>query len=128
MKTMYVKILALLAVLGCCGSALADSWVRVVYVCNLNDGKTMEDVRAANTAWVKYMQANVDDSISSTILTPMVGNLEAGRFIYADDFPSVEAWNAMLQASETDEGQAIDAALNAAAPCSQSSMHLAEES
>ena len=128
MKAQLIKILSVLLVLGIWGTAVADSTVRLVWMCSVNDGKTMDDVRASNSAWVKFMRAEVDKAISSTILTPVVGNTEAGRFIFADDFPSYEVWNESRKASETDEGEAIDAAINAAATCDSNSLHSAEES
>jgi hypothetical protein len=127
MKTSMVRILALVFMLGIWGSAAADT-IRVVWICDVNEGKTMDDVRAANEAWVKYHTANNDERISSVILTPMIGNMQPGRFIFSDDFPSIEVWNASLKLSETDEGAAIDAALGDAATCPQNSMHNAEES
>jgi len=128
MKTQLIKILSVLLVLGIWGTAVADSTVRLVWICSVNDGKTMDDVRTSNSAWVKFMRAEVDKAISSVILTPVVGNVEAGRFIFADDFPSYEVWNESRKASETDEGQAIDAAINEAATCDSNSLHSAEES
>ncbi len=128
MKTQLIKIISVLLVLGIWGTAVADSTVRLVWMCSVNDGKTMDDVRTSNSAWVKFMRAEVDKAISSTILTPVVGNTEAGRFIFADDFPSHEVWNESRKASATDEGQAIDAAINAAATCDSNSLHSAEES
>ncbi len=97
-------------------------------MCSVNDGKTMDDVRTSNSAWVKFMRAEVDKAISSTILTPVVGNVEGSRFIFADDFPSYEVWNEARVASQTDEGQAVDAAINAAATCDTNSLHEAEQS
>lgn len=111
-----------------CATAIADPTVRVVWVCNINEGKTLDDVKAANSAWVRFMHGKVDDAITSTILTPIVGNFEAGRFIFADDFPSMTVWNEAREASQTTEGQAIDAAINAAVTCSSNSMHSAEMS
>ena len=128
MKAQLIKVLSVLLVLGVWGTAVADSTVRLVWICSVNDGKTMDDVRASNSAWVRFMHANVNDAISSTILTPVVGNIEAGRFIFADDFPSYDVWNDSRKASETDEGQAIDAAINAAATCGNNSLHSAEVS
>ena len=128
MKAQLIKVLSVFLVLCVWGTAVADSTVRVVWICSVNDGKTMDDVRASNSAWVKFMHAEVDKAISSTILTPVVGNVEAGRFIFADDFPSFDAWNEAREASETDEGQAIDAAINAAATCGNNSLHSAEVS
>jgi len=128
MKAQLIKILSVLLVLGIWGTAVADSTVRLVWICSVNDGKTMDDVRASNSVWVKFMRAEVDKAISSTILTPVVGNVEGGRFIFADDFPSYEVWNESRKASATDEGQAIDAAINEAATCDSNSLHSAEES
>ncbi len=128
MKAQLIKILSVLLVLGIWGTAVADSTVRLVWICSVNDGKTMDDVRTSNSAWVKFMRAEVDKAISSTILTPVVGNIEVGRFIFADDFPSYEVWNQAREASATDEGQAIDAVINEAATCDTNSLHSAEES
>ena len=128
MKAQLIKILSVLLVLGIWGTAVADSTVRLVWMCSVNDGKTMDDVRTSNSAWVKFMRAEVDKAISSTILTPVVGNTEAGRFIFSDDFPSYEVWNESRKASETDEGEAIDAAINAVSTCDSNSLHSAEES
>jgi hypothetical protein len=128
MKTQLIKIISVLLVLGIWGTAVADSTVRLVWICSVNDGKTMDDVRTSNSAWVKFMRAEVDKAISSTILTPVVGNTEAGRFIFADDFPSYEVWNESRKASATDEGEAIDAAINEASTCDSNSLHSAEES
>ncbi len=122
MKAQLTKILSVFLVLFIWGTAVADSSVRVVWICSVNDGQTMDDVRASNSAWVRFMHANVDDAISSVILTPVIGNVEAGRFIFADDFPSYEAWNQAREATETDEGQAIDAAINEAMTCDNSSL------
>ena len=128
MKAQLIKILSVFLVLCVWGTAVADSTVRLVWICSVNDGKTMDDVRASNSAWVKFMRAEVDKAISSVILTPVVGNVEAGRFIFADYFPSYEVWNESRKASATDEGQAIDAAINEAATCDSNSLHSAEES
>lgn len=128
MKAQLVKIVSVFLVLCIWGMAVADSTVRVVWICSVQDGKTMDDVRASNSAWVRFMHANVDDAISSAILTPVIGNVEAGRFIFADDFPSYDVWNQAREASATDEGQAIDAAIDEAAMCENSSLYSAEES
>ncbi len=128
MKVHLAKIFSVFLILCIWGTAVADTTVRVVWVCSVNDGKTMDDVRTANSAWVRFMHANVDDAISSTILTPVVGNIEAGRFIFADDFPSYDTWNQAREASETDAGQAVHAAIVEAATCDNNSLHSAEKS
>ena len=90
----------------------------------------MDDVRVANSAWVVFVNANVEGgNISSTILTPIVGDIQAGRFIYADDYPSIESWSAARDAIDnTEEGKAIGAALDAAGTCPNNSLHTAEDS
>ena len=128
MKSVLAKTIALSVLLGICGVAAADTTVRVVYICKVNDGKSMDDVRAANSAWSKYVNATVEGgAITSTILTPMVGDLSEGRFIYADDFPNVESWSASNDAtSDSEEGRAIQAALDAAGTCASNSLYSAE--
>ncbi len=126
MKAQLTKILSVFLVLFIWGTAVADSTVRLVWICSINDGQTMDDVRAANSAWVRFMHANVDDAIVSVILTPVIGNVEAGRFIFADDFPSYDVWNQAREASATGDGEAIDAAINEASTCDNSSLYSAE--
>lgn len=128
MKTYLARVLALFVLLGITGAATAEETARVVWICTVNEGKTLDDVRSANSAWVRFMHDKVDKKISSSILTPVIGDFEGGRFVFADDFPSFEAWNAARKASESDEGQAIDAAINAAATCTTSSLYSAEKS
>lgn len=127
MKSLIVRAFALVLLLGAWGMASADT-IRVVWICDLNEGQTMDDVREANSAWVRYHRANASDQISSMILTPMIGNTTPGRFIFADDFPDIAAWNTSLGLSETEAGAEIDAALAEAATCAQNSMHNAEAS
>ena len=130
MKSILARTIALSILLGICGGVAADTTVRVVYICAVNDGKSLDDVRAANSEWVKFVNATVEGgAITSTILTPMVGDLSAGRFIYADDFPNVESWSAAGDATtDTAEGRAIQAALDAAGTCASNSLYSAESS
>jgi len=99
MKANLARIIALSVLLGICGVAAADTTIRAVFICSVNEGATMDDVRVANSAWVVFVNANVEGgNISSTILTPIVGDIQAGRFIYADDYPSIESWSAARDA------------------------------
>lgn len=123
-----LKTIWLFLMLFLWGTAVADTTVRVVWNCNVNDGKSLDDVRTANSAWVRFMHDNVDAAISSTILTPVFGNLETGRFVFADDFPSIAVWNEAREASMTDEGQAVDAAILEAATCESNSLYATEKS
>lgn len=90
----------------------------------------MDDVRAANSKWVKFMNANVDGGgITSHVITSVVGNASTGNFDFVDSFPTLASWAAAKSATEGNkEGEAIDAALGEAADCSENRLYEAEES
>jgi hypothetical protein len=89
----------------------------------------MDDVRAANSKWVKFVKANVDAGISSHIVTSVVGNATQGNFVYVDSFPSLEVWTTTKSAlEENEEGEAIEAELGEVADCSENTLLEAEES
>jgi len=128
MKSQFLKMLTLICLLGIGGTASAE--FRAVWICSLADGKTLDDVRVANTKWVEFVNANVDGGgITSHILTPVFGDVTAGRFIYSDGFPTMAAWSAARASmQESDEGKAIDAELNEVAECSEHHLYDAEKS
>ena len=90
----------------------------------------MDDVRAANSNWVKFMNANVDGGgMGSNIVTSRVGNAERGHFKYVDSFPSLESWAEADSATDgSKEGEAIDAALQDAASWSENRLYEVEAS
>ena len=49
--------------LGFSGAAVADSVVEV-WNCKLSEGKTIEDVQAANSKWIAYVHANISEDVS----------------------------------------------------------------
>ena len=129
MQSIVLKTMALSAILGACVTANADDY-RVVLTCEINEGKTMDDVRAANSKWVAYMNENVEGGdITSHITTIIVGDLTSGKFGYVDTFPSLESWTATRTLSEsTAEGIAIDEELQESASCTESQLQKAEQS
>jgi len=129
MKLNLMKAVSLIVVLGVWATASADTSYREVWVCKIKEGKEMDDVRAANSKWVKFVRANVDKGISSHILTNVVGNATVGNFLYVDEFPSLEVWTTAKSALEGNkEGEAIDAELAEVAECSENSLAEAEDS
>ena len=130
MKLILVKSVASIALLGILASASADSSYREVWTCKLNEGKTMDDVRAANSKWLKFINANVEGGgITSHIITSIVGNATPGNFGYVDSFPTLESWAAAKSATEGNkEGEAIDEELGEVADCSDNRLYEAEES
>ena len=90
MKAQLIKILSVLLVLGIWGTAVADSTVRLVWMCSVNDGKTMDDVRASNSAWVKFMRAEVDKAIET--------EMESSRAYFEGGFDTLdEATDAVIE-------------------------------
>lgn len=128
MKSHLVKLITLMCMLGI--SATASAEIREVWTCTIKEGKTMDDVRAANSRWVKFINANVDGGgIASHIITSVVGNASVGSFGYVDSFPTLESWSAAKSATDgNEEGEAIDEALGEAADCSENRLYEAEES
>ena len=130
MKSILVKTMALITMLGIIwATANADDY-RMVSTCKLKEGKTMDDVRVANSKWVVFMNENVEGGgITSHITTSIVGDPTPGKFGYVDSFPSLESWTATVAAIESiAEGVAIDEELNEAADCTENRLYKAEES
>jgi hypothetical protein len=130
MKSNLLQLITLSLALSFCAAATADTSINEVFTCQLEEGKTMDDVRAANSKWVKFMNANVKGGeIGSSIVTSVVGNAASGHFLYVDSFPNLESWSVAKKATEgDDEGEAIDAELGEVADCSDNRLYSAEES
>lgn len=102
------------------GTAFADSY-REVWQCKAHEGKTIEDIQAVNSKWLAFMRKNVDQSISSALLTPVVGKL--GGFVFADTYPSLDAWSKGRGAQDgNEEMDAIEAEFNEVMVCSESAL------
>jgi len=129
MKSLISTVLLTGVLFGVCTTVIADTSDTAtveIWNCTLNDGKTMDDVAAANGKWVKFMNANVEGGdIHSYGQTAVVG--EQGTFLYIDVFPDMKAWIASKAAIESEEGQALEAGLNEVASCSSNSLYESTE-
>ena len=128
MRSLRSKVLLASVVLATC-FAVANAGTRVeeVWQCKRQDGKTTEDVQAENGKWVKFVNANVEGGdIHSFVATSIVG--DATQFVFVDSFPNMESWIATKALMETDEGQAMEAAINEVATCSSNSLYSTTES
>ena len=86
------KLLTTITLLCFSVAANADDY-RMVHACMIQEGKTMDDVRVANSKWVVFMNENVEvGDITSHITTSIVGDSTPGKFGYVDSFPSLESW------------------------------------
>lgn len=130
MKMILSNVTLTCAAIGICGFAYADTTIDEIFTCQLNEGKTMNDVREVNRRWVKFMNANVEGgNISGNIVTTIVGDLTPGRFLFVDSFPSLESWTAAKSATTGNaEGEAIDAAFGAITTCTESGLYSSESS
>ena len=129
MQSNLLKTMAFSAILGAFATVNADDY-RMVHTCKINEGKTMDDVRVANSKWVVFMNKNVTGGgITSHITTIVVGDSTPRKFGYVDSLPSLESWTATIAMAEsTAEGMAIDEELQESATCTENQLHKAEES
>lgn len=113
MRRIATAVLATLAVAAAGSPLLADEYV-AAYTCKLNDGKEVEDVQAANSAWLKWVRENVNKNISSNVGTAVVGEFD--MFLFIDSYPDLATWAATVSALEG-APDSIEEGLDAAAKC-----------
>ena len=117
MKKSFIAVLALVG-LGVSGLASADS-IANVYSCKLKDGVEMEAVQAANSKWLKFVNAKVEGGgITSAIGTAIVGDVEI--FLFVDTYPSLSSWAATQELLDSDAGDEIDGLFEDLSDCSSS--------
>ena len=98
-------------------SLLADSIV-ATSTCELNEGKKMEEVLAANSQWLKWVRANVNPNINGEVGSAVVGKHD--MLLFADTYPDLAAWAATRAALDSDAGSELEGLLNGIADCSES--------
>lgn len=96
-------------------NAVADEYI-AAYTCKMNEGKEVEDVLAANGAWLKWVRANVNENITSHVGTAVVGKFD--MFLFVDSYPDLATWAATVSALEGAPDE-IEAGLDAAAKCEE---------
>ena len=106
--------------------AQADSRVAEIWHCKLEEGKTMEEVAAANGKWLTFVNGVVEGGgIRSFALESIVG--ETGHFTFVDTFPSRIAWATVKDALETPEGEAVEAGFEGLWECSKNRLYKSTE-
>ncbi len=129
MKSFLTTVIMGVCLITLTASTPPDDRIFETIDCKLKEGKTIDDVHAANSKWVEFMNANVEGGdIRSFVLTPQVGDIKEGRFMYIDSFPNLESWAARDKAAETEAFKAIRAGLQAVAACSKSGLYKSRES
>ena len=98
--------------------AAAESTFEEVWTCELEDDKTIEDVQAANSKWLKWLNENVEGgNIHSSVATSVVGSAE--HFLFVDSYPDLATWSAAKAALDTEEGQALEEMFDGIFDCSK---------
>ena len=113
MRTILSKAAIAFVLVSCTGTLLADEYINA-YTCKMNEGKEVEDVQAANSAWLKWVRENVHKDIDSSVGTAVVGDFDT--FLFIDSYPDLATWAATVTALEG-APDSIEENLDAAAKC-----------
>ena len=104
MKKYPLQVLVAIVFMFFSGSILADTYAQV-FNCTLEEGKTAEDAHAANSKWLKWVNANVaGGKVTSSSGVAVVGDNKA--FLWVDTYPDLATWSATQTALDSKEGQA----------------------
>jgi hypothetical protein len=123
MKNLVLGAFASVALL-CSAGAWADR-VSEVFVCTLEEGKTIEDAQAANSKWLAWMRKNVHEDIVSSAITAIVG--PSTEFRYVDTYPDLATWSAAKLALQTDEGMAAESVFEGVIDCGGNTLYRVRE-
>jgi hypothetical protein len=116
MKKLITAALAVTA-MGVSGIASADNFANV-YTCKLKDDVEMEAVQAANSKWLKFVNARVEGGgITSSVGTAVVGNQEV--FLFVDSYPSLSSWAATAELLDSEAGEELDGLFDDLTECSE---------
>ncbi len=125
MKTPLLGAFVTLATLFLSGIATADS-IAETWTCEVKEGKSIEDVQATNSKWLKWINAHVEGGgITSSIGTAVVGNIET--FIFVDTYPNLATWAAAKDVLDSDEGDEIEDLFEDVSECSENRLWKIED-
>ncbi len=125
MKNLLPGALVVLVTLCLSGIATADS-IAETWTCEVKEGKSIEDVQAINSKWLKWINAHVEGGgITSSIGTTVVGNTEI--FIFVDTYPNLTTWAAAKDVLDSDEGEELDDLFEDVSECSQNRLWKIED-
>jgi len=120
----FLTVVTSFLVLGFAVAAHADG-VSESWICELKDDKSIEDVQAINSKWLKWVNARVDGVVRSAVGTAIVGNTEI--FMFIDSYPDLATWAAVKTALDSDEGNELDGLFEETSECSSNRLWNMEE-
>ena len=124
MRKLLTAALAVIGI-GFSGLASADYFANV-YTCKLKDDVEMEAVQAANSKWLKFVNARVEGGgITSSVGTAVVGNQEV--FLFVDSYPSLSSWAATAELLDSDAGEELDGLFDDLTECSENRLWKLED-
>ena len=95
--------------------------------CVLNEGKTLDDVRAVG-AMVADVAKEAEDPIAQWLFTPFTGDMQAGRFVLMTGWPGFPSMGSSFGNFFTDgAGDAVMIAWGETATCSSRNLYTAEQ-
>ena len=117
MNKIVSRILVACAFLCASGFAVADSYAEV-WTCTTEEDKSIEDVQAANSKWLKWINENVEGGgITSAVGTAVVGDAEI--FLFIDTYPDLATWSTAKAALDTEEGEALEEVFEGISDCTE---------
>lgn len=100
------------------GSAASADSITEAWTCELEDEKTIEDVQAANSKWLAFVNSKIKGGgIESAVGTAVVGNAEI--FLFIDTYPDLATWAATKDLLDSDEGEELGDLFDDIADCSE---------
>ena len=120
----FLTVFTSCLVLGFAVSAHADS-VTESWQCELKDGKTIADVQALNSKWLKWVNERVDGVVRSSVGTAIVGDAEI--FLFVDSYPDLATWAAVKDALDSEEGSEMSSLFEETSECSGNRLWNMEE-
>jgi len=119
MKTRISTALITLGLIFASNSIFANDIVNA-FTCKLKDGKKKEEVQAINVKWLAWVRKNVNENITSSVGTAVVGNQDV--FMFMDTYPDLNVWATAQTALDSEAGNAIEDMFSAVSDCSENSL------
>ena len=109
-------------------SAVAEDRIEQVWSCTLNEGKTLEELNAAQTAWVTWAnKQSYGGDIRGYVSQTIIGS-DVSAVYLIDSYPDMATFAADAEAYATEEGQELEEGYNVVSNCTSSALFFIMES
>ena len=122
MKNTILRVVLTSVLLAIAISVNADSVVQI-WACELEEGKTPQDVETVSSAWLKAAKGmKGGDELEVYLEYPSAAQVGGGIFSFVLVAPSFEAWGVLMEAYPDSPAAEADEAFATVASCSGSSL------